>query len=62
MGMLYFVCPATGQEVSTQLDVDPESYVTLASNGEAVSCPHCPDPHLLSDLQSWTVEPRRTAR
>ena len=61
MGVLFFVCPATGQEVSTHLDVDPESYVTLASNGEAVSCPHCSEPHVLSELQSWTVEPRRTA-
>ena len=55
MGTLVFVCPETGLEVSTQVDVDPESYVDIARSGESIKCPHCPQPHSLSEVHSWTV-------
>lgn len=58
IGILVFVCPATGLEVSTQVDADPESYVDLARTGEPINCPHCPKPHHLSEVQSWTVGPK----
>ena len=57
MGMLVFVCPVTGLEVSTELDVDPESYADLTRCDEPVCCSHCAKPHLFSEIKSWTVEP-----
>jgi hypothetical protein len=54
MGALCFVCPATGLEVSTELEVDAGSYETLTKNGDPVRCPHCAEPHMLSELKSWT--------
>jgi hypothetical protein len=58
MGVLFFVCPATGLEVSTEVDVDPFTYADIARSSEPVSCPHCAKTHNLSELDTWTVEPR----
>jgi hypothetical protein len=39
MGTLVFVCPATGQEVSTGIEIEPLTLVRLRS--EEVRCPYC---------------------
>jgi hypothetical protein len=62
MGMLFFVCPVTGLEVSTELDVDLDSYADLTRCNEPVRCSHCGKPHLLSEIESWTVEPEASGR
>lgn len=61
MGVLIFVCPATGLDVSTELDVDAFTYADITSIGEPVSCPRCDKAHNLADLDSWTIEPKPRA-
>jgi hypothetical protein len=50
MGTLIFVCPASGQEVPTGLEMDPETLVSLRN--ETVRCPHCHATHRLSDVRA----------
>ena len=54
MGTLIFVCPATGHEVSTGLEMDVDTFATLPS--EPIRCPHCPKPHQLSELAVWLAD------
>jgi hypothetical protein len=57
MGILVFVCPASGDTVSTSLDIDAASFSTFAKNGfTQVRCPRCANPHDLSKIASWLSE------
>ena len=58
MGALVFVCPATGLEVSTGLEMDHDTFAALPSVLPDVSCPHCPKPHQLSEVTAWLAEGR----
>ena len=53
MGTLVFVCPATGQEVSTGIEMDRATLLSL--RGEALRCPYCAEPHQVSGIQVWIV-------
>jgi hypothetical protein len=54
MGRLAFVCPATGVEVLTGIEMD---LATLDSLGFAkVCCPHCRQTHQLAGIQYWLNE------
>ena len=53
MGTLVFICPATGQEVSTGIEMDGATLIGLRN--EQVRCPHCAQPHSLSDIRAWIV-------
>ena len=44
MGVLKFICPATGEEVSTGVGVEAESFERLPSS-VPLECPHCQGPH-----------------
>lgn len=50
MGVLKFICPATGEEVSTGVEV--ESFERLPSS-VPLDCPHCPEPHPLGSVKAW---------
>lgn len=52
MAPLKFICPTTGHEVDTGIDVDDDSFAAL-DDETSLSCPHCPDAHRLSGVQSW---------
>jgi hypothetical protein len=41
MGTLVFVCPTTGQEVSTGIEVDRISFKGLPRTRTAIFCPRC---------------------
>jgi hypothetical protein len=56
MGTLIFVCPVTGLEVSTGLEMDVVSFATLPGVLPDVRCPHCPKPHELSALAVWLAD------
>ena len=56
MGILAFICPATGQKVSTGLETDPDSFASLPNGVSEVHCPYCSEPHLLSDIWAWLSE------
>jgi hypothetical protein len=51
MGTLFFVCPETGREVSTGLDLDPTTYHSLPNGFSQVKCPGCKQTHSFSDIQ-----------
>ena len=51
MGTLVFVCPATGEEVSTGIEMD---LATLSQMDVAkVYCPHCRQPHQMVGIEYW---------
>ena len=56
MGTLVFVCPATGFEVFTGLEMDQSTFADLPSVLPDIRCPHCPRPHQLSDVTAWLAE------
>ena len=47
MGTLGFVCPTTGREVYTGIEVDSLSFTSLHS--EQLGCPECLETHQLSE-------------
>ena len=53
MGTLVFVCPTTGHEVSSGVEVDRSSYKTLPRTKTAIFCPRCRKNHLLSAIWAW---------
>jgi hypothetical protein len=58
MGMLLFVCPATGLEVSSGIEIDTESYEELPQGVSEILCPECHQKHLLSEVGAHlTVSP-----
>jgi hypothetical protein len=51
MGTLVFVCPATGEEVSTGIEMD---LATLSQMDVAkVYCPHWRQPHQMVGIEYW---------
>ena len=56
MGTLVFVCPTTGLEVITGLEMDFDTFADLPSVLPDIRCPHCPKPHQLSDVAARLIE------
>ena len=55
MGTLVFVCPTTGHEVSTGVEVDRSDYKRLSRTKTAIFCPRCRKNHMLSVVWAWLV-------
>ena len=53
MGTLIFVCPTTGQQVSTGVEVDRSTYRSLPRTKTAIFCPRCRENHSLSRVWAW---------
>ena len=53
MGTLIFVCPTTGQHVSTGVEIDRSSFKSLPRTKTSISCPRCRESHLLSRIWAW---------
>ena len=51
MSALFFVCPTTGREVSTGLELDQTSYKSLPNGATRISCPECGEAHEFSEVQ-----------
>ena len=69
MGALIFVCPTSGYEVSTGLDIDPDSYRALPKVLAEIKCPACGLIHnlyqvdaRLADESSFPITRRERAR
>jgi hypothetical protein len=54
MGTLIFVCPATGEEVSTGLEMDLPTLQRLELG--RVYCPHCRQQHQMAGIKYWLSE------
>jgi hypothetical protein len=61
MGTLVFVCPTTGHEVSTGVEVDRSNYKRLSRTKTAVFCPRCRKNHILAAIWAWLVDEVREA-
>ena len=57
MGTLCFVCPATGREVDTGIELDPVSFASLRS--EQLGCPDCLGVHQITGIKAWVREQPR---
>jgi hypothetical protein len=59
MPVLRFVCPATGHQVETDIDLDAQGFADLPRDATALACPHCDQPHILAGVQAWLgdIEP-----
>jgi hypothetical protein len=53
MGTLIFVCPTTGHQVSTGVELDRTSFKSLPRTKTAIFCPRCHEEHLLSRIWAW---------
>ena len=53
MGTLIFVCPTTGHQSSTGVEVDRSSYKSLPRTKTTIFCPRCHKSHLLSRIWAW---------
>jgi hypothetical protein len=53
MGTLVFVCPSTGHQVSTGVEIDRSSFKSLPRTKTAIFCPRCRKNHLLSTIWAW---------
>ena len=54
MGTLIFVCPSTGEEVSTGLEMDLPTLQRLELG--RVYCPHCRQQHQMAGIKYWLSE------
>jgi hypothetical protein len=52
MGALFFVCPATGREIASGLELDPQSYESLPNGATEIRCPECQRTHQLSEVHA----------
>jgi hypothetical protein len=50
MGTLFFVCPTTGMEVSSGIEIDADSYKELPNGLSEILCPKCRQRHVLSEV------------
>jgi hypothetical protein len=54
MGTLTFVCPATGEEVSTGIAMDLTALASLELS--KIYCPHCRQPHHIAGIEYWLID------
>jgi hypothetical protein len=54
MGTLVFICPATGEEVSTGIEMDTPTLNQLDLS--KIYCPQCRQPHHMFGTDYWLSE------
>ena len=52
MPPLRFICPATGNEVDTDIDLDGRSFAALPRHITRFGCLHPTSPHLLAGMHA----------
>ena len=56
MGTLVFVCPTSGREVFTGLEIDPASFRGISKVLAEIKCPDCGGAHNLFEVKSRLVD------
>jgi hypothetical protein len=57
MGVLAFVCPATGKSVFTDLKIGQSIYSSILKNRLShMHCSQCSEPYELSEIVSWLAD------
>jgi hypothetical protein len=62
MSAIIFTCPETGREVSTGIDIDPETYGTLLYKVTEINCPVCKHHHTLANVHARLASLEETER
>jgi hypothetical protein len=62
MGVLVFLCPTSGHEVSTGLEIDPDSYQALPKVLAEIKCPACGLIHNLYQVDARLADEPITRR
>ena len=57
MGKLVFICPTSGREIDTGIEVDPVSFNGLRA--EQLGCPACLEVHRLWEIKAWVADNAR---
>jgi hypothetical protein len=52
MGTLMFECPASGTTVTTGIEMDADTFKSLAYD-TPLKCPHCDTPHPIGLVRRW---------
>jgi hypothetical protein len=50
MSVLFIVCPVSGREVSSNIDIDPDDFRTLPPVLSDIKCPDCGQIHNLFNV------------
>ena len=50
-----FMCPRTGREVLTGMELDATTFADL-SRETLLTCPYCDEPHPLAHVSAWLGE------
>jgi hypothetical protein len=56
MGVLVFVCPTSGHEVVTGLEIDPASYKGLQKESAEIKCSDCGHTHNLFQIEARLLD------
>jgi hypothetical protein len=56
MGFLLIICPVTGKEFSTGVQVDEDSLKTLRDIEATARCPHCHADHSWNPIEARYIE------
>jgi hypothetical protein len=56
MGVLVFICPTSGHEVATGLEIDPASYKRLQKESTEIRCSDCGQTHNLFQIEARLVD------
>jgi hypothetical protein len=56
MPPLKFMCPISGNEADTGIDMDAASFASLPRDSTELSCPHCSKSHVLAGVSAWLAE------
>ncbi len=56
MAVVVFTCPVTGDDVSTGIETDPDSFALVDAFDVRLRCPLCGDRHNWSELKGRLVD------
>jgi hypothetical protein len=56
MGIVWIVCPVTGEYVSTEIETDEESFSQLPGFTLTLVCPACGETHAWADMHGTLVD------
>jgi predicted RNA-binding Zn-ribbon protein involved in translation (DUF1610 family) len=59
--IVLFQCPNTGRELSTGIEMDPETFHRLPDIPSHLRCPDCGLKHLWSTREAWLGNPPPSA-
>jgi hypothetical protein len=53
MAAIFTICPVSGQEIPTGIEIDMQSLDKVPTFQSRIRCPHCRDEHNWSQASAW---------